>query len=56
MSENTKLRCSICGAQTKPLYHVCGATVCNHAMSKEAKMVGELRYCAKCGTVKVVER
>lgn len=56
MSENTKLRCAVCGAQTKPLYHGDGPTVSGTAHDKSCKEIGHLRYCAKCGTVKVVER
>lgn len=57
MSENKKLRCAVYGAQTKPLYHVCGEiAISNQARNKRAQLVGELRYCAKCGSVKVVEK
>ena len=56
MSENMKLRCAVCGAQTKPLYHVDGPTISGIAYDRICREIGDLRYCPKCGTVKVVER
>ena len=58
MSENMKLRCAVCGAQTKPMLYVADdehrleSSV--YAKGKPQKF-GDLRYCPKCGTVKVVE-
>lgn len=57
MSENMKLRCAVCGAQTKPFYYIADdeRRIESSVYAKgQPRKIGALRYCVKCGTVKVV--